>query len=65
MKCLQALNLRKLIKEGVFKKQLFGFFEALMCAYFPVPQTPPSTTAPFNPVYNEVAPLLSNGEQRL
>jgi hypothetical protein len=63
MKFLHAINLRKLITDGIFKSQLFGFFESLMCAYFPVPQVPPASTTPFSPSYTEVMPRLADGEQ--
>jgi Helitron helicase-like domain at N-terminus len=45
-KFLQTEALQRLLREGVFTEQLFGFFEGLMCAYFPVPQVPPTYHQP-------------------
>ena len=45
----------------VFKEQLFGFFEALMCAYFPVPQRPPTPSYPESLNWIEACPLLPKG----
>ena len=59
---LQTRNLQKLIEAGIFQNELCGFFEGLMCAYFPVPQRPPSDI----PAFNEVMPLLKHaGEFRV
>ena len=59
---MQAEHLRELMGDGyIFKEQLFGFFEALMCAYFPVPQSHPSPSYPDSSTYIEACPLLPKG----
>jgi hypothetical protein len=57
-KFLQTEALRRLIADENFTEQLYGFFEGLMCAYFPVPQVPPTYQDPSV----EQAPLLSGGK---
>ena len=59
---MQAEQLRRIMGDGdVFKEQLFGFFEALMCAYFPVPQSPPTPSYPESLNWMEACPLLPKG----
>ena len=53
---LQTKNLQKLLEAGIFQNELCGFFEGLMCAYFPVPQAPHSDLPTFEPVM----PLLKH-----
>lgn len=59
---LQAEQLRRMMADGtVFQEHLFAFFESLMCAYFPVPQCPPSPSSSSPRPWVEASPLCSTG----